>query len=386
MPVFSRRSEINPFIVMDVMRAAAERQAVKGDVIHMEVGQPPTPAPRAVLAAAKRALDADAIGYTDALGIPSLRERITRHYRDWYNVEVAPSRIIVTTGSSAGFLLAFLAAFDSGDKVALGVPSYPCYRNILRALGCSPVEVRTGPQTRYQPTPALLDACARDVRGLILTGPANPTGTMIGPEQMAEWAGYCTRNGIRLISDEIYHGITFGHPNVTALAHTPDAIVVNSFSKYFSMTGWRLGWMVVPTGMERTIERLAQNLFISPPTLSQLAAVAAFDCRAELDEHVARYAANRDVLLNELPGAGIRDYAPPDGGFYLYCDVSHFTDDSESFCRKLLADTGVATTPGIDFDPGEGRKTVRFSFVGETRMVVEAVRRVKQWLGKASGA
>jgi aspartate/methionine/tyrosine aminotransferase len=367
---------------MDVMRAAEERQAAKGDVLHMEVGQPPTPAPRAVLAAARRALDRDAIGYTGALGLPSLRERIARHYRDWYGVDVTPNRVIVTTGSSAGFVLAFLAAFDSGDRVALGVPGYPCYRNILQALGCTPAAIRTGPQTRYQPTPGLLEACAGDVQGLILTGPSNPAGTMISPGQMAEWARCCAAKGIRIISDEIYHGITFGHPNVTALAHAPDAIVVNSFSKYFSMTGWRLGWMVVPPDMERAIERLAQNLFISPPTLSQLAAVAAFDCYAEMDEHVTRYARNRDILCNELPGAGIRDFMPPDGAFYLYCDVSRLTDDSEAFCRELLAATGIAATPGIDFDPVGGRTTMRFSFVGETGLVVEAVRRVQRWLRK----
>jgi aspartate/methionine/tyrosine aminotransferase len=365
---------------MDVMRAAAEREAARGDVLHLEVGQPPTPAPRAVLAAARHALDSHTLGYTSSLGLPVLRERIVRHYRDWYGVEVAPGRVIVTTGSSAGFILAFLAAFDTGDRVALGVPGYPCYRNILQALGCTPTEVRTRPETRFQPTPGLLEAHAPDVQGLILTGPSNPTGTMISPGQMAEWAGYCAARGIRIVSDEIYHGITFGHPNVTALAHTPDAIVVNSFSKYFSMTGWRLGWLVVPANLERTIERLAQNLFIAPPTLSQLAAVAAFDCYAEMDEHVARYAKNRDVLCNELPGTGIRDFMPPDGAFYLYCDISHLTDDSDSFCRRLLDATGVATTPGIDFDPEGGKRTMRLSFAGDTGVVVEAVRRVRQWL------
>jgi aspartate/methionine/tyrosine aminotransferase len=378
----SKRSEIAPFLVMDVMRAASERQAAKGDVIHMEVGQPPTPAPRAVLTAARRALDSHPIGYTDALGLAALRERIARHYRDWYGIAVAPSRIVVTTGSSGGFVLAFLAALDTGDRVALGAPGYPCYRNILQALGCSPVAVPTGPQTRYQPTPQLLEACAPDVQGLILTGPSNPTGTMISAEQMAQWGRYCAARGIRIISDEIYHGITFGHPNVTALAHAPDVIVVNSFSKYFCMTGWRLGWMVVPADMERTIERLAQNLFISPPTLSQLAAVAAFDCYAEMDEHVARYARNREILCNELPRAGIGNFTAPDGAFYLYCDVSHLTDDSESFCRQLLAATGIAATPGIDFDPAGGRTNLRLSFVVETSLIVEAVRRLQCWLGR----
>lgn len=378
----SKRSEIAPFLVMDVMQAATERQAAKGDVLHMEVGQPPTPAPRAVLEAARRALDSDALGYTSALGLPSLRERIAQHYRDWYDLDVAPSRILVTTGSSAGFVLAFLAAFDRGDRVALGLPGYPCYRNILQALGCSPVAVRTGPETRYQPTPALLAACAKDIQGLILTGPANPTGTMISTERMAEWARYCAANGIRIISDEIYHGITFGKPNVTALAHAPEAIVVNSFSKYFSMTGWRLGWLVVPADMVRSIERVAQNLFISPPTLSQLAAVAAFDSYAEMDEQVARYAKNRDILCNELPRAGIGNFLPPDGAFYLYCDVSHVTDDSERFCRELLDATGIAITPGIDFDPVGGQTTVRLSFVAETSVIVEAVSRVRGWLGK----
>lgn len=376
----SRRGVVPPFIVMEVMRAANARQAAGGDVLHLEVGQPSTAAPSGVIAAAKAALTSDVIGYTEALGIPPLRRRIAQHYREAYDVAVDPARVVVTAGSSGAFLLSFLAAFDAGDRVALAAPGYPAYRNILSALGVEPVNLPAGPATRFQPTPELLDRVAGPLHGLIVASPANPTGTMLDRADLARLAAYCARRGIRLVSDEIYHGIAYGRAATTALAATDGAVIINSFSKYFSMTGWRLGWMVLPDDLLRPVECLAQNLFISPPTLSQHAALAAFDCRAELDGNVARYARNRAVLLEELPRAGLSDLAPADGAFYIYADVARFTNDSEAFCKRMLAETGVAATPGIDFDAERGHTSLRFSFAGATADMVEAARRIKTWL------
>ena len=377
----SGRGHLPPFIVMDVMTAAAEREAQGVGVLHLEVGQPATPAPAGVIAAAKAALDKDRLGYTVARGIPALRERIVRHYEDTYGVSVPAERVVATTGSSGGFVLAFLAAFDPGDRVALAAPGYPCYRNILRACDIVPVELPVGPETRFQPTPALLEALDPPVDGLIVASPANPTGTMLGPVEMAALADTCRAKGIRLISDEIYHGITYGMPTATALTSSEDAVVINSFSKYYSMTGWRLGWMVVPDSLVRPIECLAQNLFISPPTLSQHAGVAAFECREELGANVARYTENRRLLLDGLPAAGLDRLAPADGAFYIYADIAHLTDDSQAFCRRLLAETGIAATPGVDFDPVRGHQTMRFSFAGATGDMEEAMGRLTRWLG-----
>jgi aspartate/methionine/tyrosine aminotransferase len=375
----SQRGQVPPFIVMDVMRAANERAASGADVLHLEVGQPSTGAPSKVIEAAKAVLGLDALGYTEALGIPPLREAIARHYRDLYDVVVDPARIVITTGSSGAFLLAFLAAFDPGDRVALAAPSYPAYRNILRALDLVPIELEAGPEERYQASVALLDRANEPLAGLIVASPANPTGTMLSPADLAALARHCEGRGIRFISDEIYHGLTFGQTAATALAFSDEAIVVNSFSKYFSMTGWRLGWMVVPPAMIRAVECLAQNLYISPPSLSQHAALAVWDCRDELEANVARYAANRALLLEELPKAGFDRLAPADGAFYLYADVPHLTNDSEGFCRRMLAETGVAVTPGIDFDPARGRATLRFCFAGSTETMAEAARRLRAW-------
>jgi len=375
----SRRGQVSPFIVMDVMTAAAAREAAGGDVLHLEVGQPSTPAPRGVLEAARRALDGDRIGYTVALGIPALRERIARHYRDCYGVVVPAERIAVTTGSSAGFQLAFLAAFDAGARVALASPGYPAYRNILQALNVEVVDLATERADRYQPTVERLEN-AGPLDGVIVASPSNPTGTMLDAPAMQRLAGWCRQRGVRLVSDEIYHGIGYGMRPVTALEADPDAVIINSFSKYFSMTGWRIGWMVVPPDLLRSVECLAQNFFISPPTLSQIAAVAAFDCEDELQANLARYAANREVLLTELPKAGLDDLAPADGAFYVYADVTRHTNDSVDFCRRLLADTGVACTPGVDFDPSRGHATIRFSFAGATETMVEACRRIGGWL------
>ncbi|MDG2284050.1 MAG: aminotransferase class I/II-fold pyridoxal phosphate-dependent enzyme [Alphaproteobacteria bacterium] len=374
------RGHVPPFIVMDVMKSAADREAEGGDVLHLEVGQPATSAPRGVIEAAKRALDQDKLGYTLAFGLPKLRERISEHYKAWYGLDVPVDRIAITKGSSAGFLLSFLTAFDPGDRVAMVSPGYPAYRNILAALGIEPVLMLSGPEHRFQPTPALMDALDAPVDGLILASPSNPTGTMVGDQEMRALTSYCKAKGIRMISDEIYHGIGFGTQWVSALESDPKALVINSFSKYFSMTGWRLGWMIVPTDMVRAVECLAQNMFISSPTLSQHAAIAAFDCHEELQDNIRHYARNREILLNDLPAAGLTDLAPADGAFYVYANVADITNDSVDFCRRMLSDTGVACTPGVDFDPDRGHATIRFSFAGSTDDMVEACRRMKDWI------
>ena len=382
MPKVSQRAQdIPPFFVMEVMRAANEREVAKDAVYHMEVGQPGTGAPEGALRAAEAALRQERLGYTDALGVPKIREAIARRYRDYYGLSVAPERIVATTGSSGAFVLAFLAAFDSGDRVALAAPGYPCYRNILSVLDIEPVLLATELADRFQPTPALLDRALADgpLAGLIVASPSNPTGTMLGTDEFRALAAYCDRHGIRLISDEIYHGITYGSDADCALAFTQDAVVINSFSKYFSMTGWRLGWMVMPEDLLRVTENLGQNLYISPPTLSQIAAIAALDCAEELDRNVARYARNRELLLDALPKAGFERIAPADGAFYLYADVSDMTNDSDAFCRAILAETGVAITPGIDFDPERGNRFVRFSFAGTTEAVAAAAQALRSW-------
>ncbi len=369
-----------PFIVMDVMRAANERVAAGDSVLHLEVGQPGTPAPGPILDAARRALDADRLGYTDAKGVPALRERIAGHYLEVNGVEVNPDRIMVTPGSSGGFLLGFLAAFDAGDRVALAAPGYPAYRNILTALGVEPVLLPTEVEHRFQPTPAHLDRVEGRLDGLIVASPSNPTGTMLGREEFGALVEVCRARSIRLVSDEIYHGIVYGDRAVSALELSDQAIVINSFSKYYSMTGWRLGWIVLPEALVRPVECLGQNFFVSAPTLSQLAAIAAFDCRDVLDSYVAAYARNRALLLDELPKAGFDRLAPADGAFYLYADVAHLTNDSEAFCRRMLAETGVATTPGIDFDLERGNRFLRFSFAGPENDISDAARRLKDWL------
>ncbi len=374
----SRRGQVPPFIAMDVLRAANAREAAGERIIHLEVGQPGTPAPAAVLAAARRALAGDRIGYTDAEGIAPLRAAIARHYRAQYGIAVEPGEVAVTTGSSAAFQLAFLAAFEAGDRVALAAPGYPAYRNILAALGLEPVLIEVGENAHYQPNPELLSAYP-DLKGLVVASPANPTGTMIAPAELRRLYDYCAGRGIRLVSDEIYHGITYEVPAETARACGRDAIVVNSFSKYYSMTGWRLGWMLVPPDLARSVECLAQNFYISPPALSQLAAAAALDCRAELDGHVARYRRNRDVLVATLAQAGLTRLAPAEGAFYLYVEVARLGDSGE-VCRRLLAEAGIAATPGLDFDPIHGRDWLRLSFAGSSEDIDEAARRLKHWL------
>jgi aspartate/methionine/tyrosine aminotransferase len=377
----SRRSAVPSFIVMDVMQAAAQAEARGAKVIHMEVGQPGTPAPRAALAAAGRAIERETLGYTLALGMPALRERIARHYAERYGIKVEAERVVVTTGSSAGFVLAFLSLFDAGAKVALPSPGYPCYRHILSALGQEAALLGTGDASRWMPVASDIDAAVKvgGVAGLVVASPANPTGTMLEPSRLAEIAAACKRNRVWLVSDEIYHGLAYDMPEETALAHSDEAVVINSFSKYFSMTGWRVGWLIVPAALVRAIERLAQNLYISPPAVAQVAALGAFDGLAELETNKRVYAENRALLLDELPKAGLGRIAPADGAFYLYVDVGEFTDDSLAFTKEMLADIGVAATPGIDFDAERGNRFVRFCYAGTTADMAEAARRIRGW-------
>lgn len=380
----SARSAIAPFYVMDVLAAGRQRQRTHGDLLSLAVGQPAHPAPAPVLAAAADALSLGGLGYTEQLGVPELRAAIAGHYGTRHGLAVDAEDVVVTTGSSGAFLLAFLAAFSPGDRVAMGRPGYPAYRNILTALGCEVVELPCGPETRFQPTVAMLDALDEPVRGLVVASPANPTGTILPPAELAGLAGWCSANGVQLVSDEIYHGISFESPVACAWATGRESIVINSFSKFWGMTGWRLGWMLLPERLRDAVGALTGNFTICPPAIAQLAAVAAFEpaSYAEAESHVELYRANRDVLLRGLPELGIDRFAPPDGGFYLYADVSHLTDDTMAWCRRLLADTGVAVAPGIDFDPVDGHRFVRLSYVCPTDDVHAALDRIGAWLAR----
>ena len=378
----SRRSDVPPFMVMDVMAAAARIEEAGGRVVHMEVGQPAAPAPSTAIAAAKAALAGGRIGYTEALGIPSLRARISRHYAEQYGVGVDPARIVVTTGSSAGFVLAFLALFEPGDRVAVAEPGYPPYRHILTALGCEPVPIPISAATRWALTVEAVIAAhrARPLAGVLAASPANPTGTMLDAAHLAALAGACEAAGIKFISDEIYHGLDYAFAAETAAKLSDNAVVINSFSKYFCMTGWRVGWVVVPEPLARAVERLQQNLAISVPTLSQVAAEAAFDGRAEMEEVKRGYVENRRILIDGLPKAGLDRFLPADGAFYLYADVSRFSDDSFAFAKKMLEEAHVATTPGVDFDPMRGKHFIRFCYAGSAADMREAVERIARWL------
>jgi aspartate/methionine/tyrosine aminotransferase len=378
----SGRSQVPPFMVMDVMAAAARIEAAGGNVIHMEVGQPSAPAPRTALDAARAALERGQIDYTSALGIPSLRERIAKHYREVYGCTVDPERVVVTTGSSGAFVLAFLAMFEPGDRVAVTVPGYPPYRHILTALGCEPVLIETSSENRHALTgEALLAAHSKTpLKGVLVGSPANPTGTMMSREALTYLMAAAESEGIRFISDEIYHGLDYAFPAVTAAELSPHAVVINSFSKYFCMTGWRVGWMVVPEQLVRPIERLQQNLSISVPTLSQIAAEAAFAERDQMETVKRGYEANRNILIEGLPKAGLSEFLPADGAFYLYADVSRFTSDSYEFARKMLEEAHVAATPGVDFDPLHGRSFVRFSYARSAAEMRDAVARITRWL------
>lgn len=380
--VAERAMRVAPFIAMDVMAQAAAKERRGETVIHMEVGQPAAPAPRAAREAAKAALEIGRIGYTEALGMAALRERISRHYRDFYGQSVPAERIVVTTGSSAGFVLAFLAMFSPGDRVAITAPGYPAYRNILEALGVEPVAIPLQKATGYVMTAEAVRAAhaERPLAGVLVMSPANPSGTMMDRAALASLGAACRELGLWFVSDEIYHGLTYGEPAETALAVDPDAVIVNSFSKYYCMTGWRIGWLVVPERLARTVERLTQSLYISAPYLSQVAAIAAFDAVEELEAVKAGYARNRAILLEELPRLGIGDMHPADGAFYLYADIARFTNDSLDFCKRVLDEAGVAVTPGLDFDPVEGAHHMRLSFAGSEQDCLEAVRRLKGFL------
>ena len=375
----AERGRISPFLVMDVMRAANARAAAGDDVLHLEVGQPSTGAPGPVIAAAKRSIEEAELGYTEAFGLPELRARIAAFYRSRYQVAVDPARIAVTTGSSGGFVLAFLAAFDAGDRIAFAAPSYPGYRNITAALDLVPVAVACGAETGFQPNAEMLDRLDPVPDGVILASPANPTGTMIAPATLAGIIDWCGDKGVRIISDEIYHGITYGAAAETLYGRDPAAVVINSFSKYFSMTGWRLGWMVLPEDLGRAVECLTQNIFISPPTLSQHAAIAVFDCLDALDDNVRRYADNRQILLDGLPPCGFGPIAPADGAFYVYAGIAEFASKSPELCAEILRETGVAVTPGTDFDPDQGDGFIRFSYAGSSADMRSAVDRLSHW-------
>jgi aspartate/methionine/tyrosine aminotransferase len=373
-----------PFLVMDVIAAANARQAVlpagAPQVIRMEVGQPGTGAPVGAVAAAEAALrSGHPLGYTEAFGLRSLRHRIAVHARDWYGLDLLIERIAVTVGASGAFPLVFLAAFDVGDRIAMTAPFYPPYVNILTALGMIPVILEAGPETRFQPSVAMLSALDPPPDGVIVASPCNPAGTMLHRDELAAIAIWCDRNGVRLISDEIYHGLNYDSPIASAAEFSDSAVVVNSFSKYFSMTGWRVGWLVLPPEMVRPVERLAQNLFISAPYISQIAAEAAFDCHAELEANVARYRRSRDHLLAELPGAGFTRLSAAEGAFYLFADVGDRSNDSAAFCARMLDEAGVAVSPGVDFDRTRGNRFVRFSYCGSEEDMRAAATRLRGW-------
>ncbi|MBC7133226.1 MAG: aminotransferase class I/II-fold pyridoxal phosphate-dependent enzyme [Roseovarius sp.] len=374
----ARRSKVDPFIVMDVMEAARRAEAAGRRIIHMEVGQPGTPAPAGARAALARAMEAGPLGYTVALGLPELRARIARHYADWHGIDLDPGRVVITPGSSGAFILAFTALFDAGQRIGIGAPGYPSYRQILRALDLVPVDIETSAENRLQPAPG--DLAGRDLAGLLVASPANPSGTMLDRAALAALIGAAREAGASFISDEIYHGITYEGRAVSALEITDDSYVINSFSKYFSMTGWRIGWMVVPEDHVRTIERLAQNLFICPSHASQIAALAAMDCTPELEANMAVYRANRTLMLEALPKAGFDRIAPPDGAFYIYADVRHLTDDSRALAAEILERAGVAVTPGLDFDPRRGAGTLRFSYARATADIEEGLARLSEFM------
>ncbi|MEC3977073.1 pyridoxal phosphate-dependent aminotransferase [Amycolatopsis sp. H20-H5] len=378
------RAAVPPFHVMDVLSAAQARQRSHGDLVSLAAGQPSVPAPAPVREAAERALKDLNLGYTEQLGIPELREAVAGHYGRRYGLDVSPQEVVMTTGSSGGFLLSFLSAFEPGDRVAMARPGYPAYRNLLSVLGCEVVEFATGEATNFQPTVALLDELG-PLKGLIVASPSNPTGTVLPPGELAAISGWCATRGVQLISDEIYHGISYGAELDCAWQYSREALVLGSFSKYFAMTGWRLGWLLAPQRLHRAVDVLTGNFTICPPALSQHAGVAAFtpESYAEADRHVEHYRANRDVLFSGLRGIGLDKLAPADGAFYAYADVSAYTSDSLSWCQRLLAETGVAIAPGVDFDPVDGGRFVRFSFAGARADLEEGVRRLGDWLARA---
>ena len=376
----SSRGMVDPFIVMDVMEKARALEAAGRSIIHMEVGQPGTPAPKGAIKALARQMEEGPLGYTVALGLPELRAGIAALYRRWYGVDLNPDRVVVTAGSSAAFLLSFTTLFDAGDRVGLGEPGYPSYRQILKALSLQAVGIPASVDNRLQPAPADLEG--HDLQGMIVASPGNPSGTMLSYHALAALIDHCAGRDIKFISDEIYHGLHYGDRATSALEISDDVHVINSFSKYFSMTGWRIGWMVVPEDHIRVVERLAQNMFICPPHASQVAALAALDCIDELEANRAVYARNRQMMLDELPKAGFTRIAPPDGAFYVYADVSDLTPDSLAFAAEILEQAGVAVTPGLDFDPRRGAQTLRFSYARSSEDIAEGLHRLKTYMAR----
>ena len=376
----STRGAVDPFIVMDVMEAARQAEAAGRHIIHMEVGQPATPAPLGARNALRDSLNATAMGYTVALGLPELRGKISELYGEWYDVDLDPNRVIVTSGSSAGFLLSFTSLFDTGDRVGIGAPGYPSYRQILKALDLTAVDIPTSSANKFQPHPSDFEDLS--LNGLLVASPSNPTGTMLTRRELGALIEATERSEAAFISDEIYHGIEYETKAVSALEITNNCYVINSFSKYFSMTGWRVGWMVVPENHIRQVERLAQNMFICAPHASQVVALAAMECREELIAYQAVYEKNRRLMIDGLPKAGFDRIAPPDGAFYIYADVSHLTSDSLSFAREILQEAGVAVTPGLDFDTQRGAGSLRFSYAGSSEDIQEGLQRLKQFMQK----
>ena len=376
----SARGSVDPFIVMDVMEAASKIEKAGHDVIHLEVGQPGTSAPILAKESVIDSLSASTLGYTVALGIPELRKKIAELYWHWYKVKVDPQRIIVTPGSSGAFLLAFTGLFDVGDSVGIGSPGYPSYRQILKALSLNTVKIKALSDNKFQPVPT--DVINNKLDGLLVASPANPTGSMLNRDELEKLMAACKKKETAFISDEIYHGIEYETRAVSALEVSDDCFVINSFSKYFSMTGWRLGWIVVPNKHIRQFERLAQNMFICAPHISQIAALGALDAHHELNQNVQTYKTNRAMLAEQLPKLGLAKFAPPDGAFYFYVDVSEYTDNSVNFANEILEEVNVAVTPGIDFDPDRGLKTIRLSYACSTPDLKEGLKRLNNFMSK----
>ena len=374
----SKRSKVDSFIVMDVMESARKAESKGQHIIHMEIGQPGTPAPKIAKEYLSKKIHSNNLGYTVSLGLPELRKKISKLYGEWYNLDLNPERVVVTNGSSGAFILSFTSLFDSGERVGIGSPGYPSYRQILKSLDLVPVDIQTEMQNSFQPIPT--DIEKNNIKGLLVASPANPTGSMLDKQSLKNLITTAKENNVSFISDEIYHGIEYEKKATTALEITDDCYVINSFSKYFSMTGWRVGWMVVPESHVRQVERLSQNLFICPPHASQITALAALDASEELEQNVNIYKKNREILINELPNMGFKKFSPPDGAFYIYVDVSKFTNDSLEFTKQILDKVGVAITPGLDFDQKRGNKTIRFSYARSTEDIIEGTKRLKKFM------
>ncbi len=374
----SKRSKVDSFIVMDVMESARKAESKGQHIIHMEIGQPGTPAPKIAKEYLSKQIHSNNLGYTVSLGLPELRKKISKLYGEWYNLDLNPERVVVTNGSSGAFILSFTSLFDSGERVGIGSPGYPSYRQILKSLDLVPVDIQTEMQNSFQPIPP--DIEKNNIKGLLVASPANPTGSMLDKQSLKNLITAAKENNVSFISDEIYHGIEYEKKATTALEITDDCYVINSFSKYFSMTGWRVGWMVVPESHVRQVERLSQNLFICPPHASQITALAALDANEELEQNVNIYKKNREILINELPNMGFKNFSPPDGAFYIYVDVSKFTNDSLQFTKEILEKVGVAITPGLDFDQRRGNTTIRFSYARSTEDIIEGTKRLKKFM------